>query len=138
MTTFERAPYQNDGRPVVFACPCGRSFLALPPLNPLCDPSFWDGDHVVAYCPDCGTSLQWALRHGASPGPVNHQPNTVGNSEGKLGLAAPGEAVASPPSSAGPAGEASNLPAGLQGAEIEWTFTRFPDGRVVLEVPECE
>lgn len=41
-----------------------------------------------------------------------------------------------PLSSSRPAGEASSLPAGPLG-EVEWSFTRFPDGRIVLEVSDA-
>ena len=57
-------PTRNEGRPTVFACTCGRTFLAIPAVNPLNGPSFFDGDRVVARCPDCGTDLAWALRFG--------------------------------------------------------------------------
>lgn len=129
-------PTQNDGRPFTLLCRCQeRSFLVLPPLNPLLGPSFWDGDHVVSCCPTCGTSLSWALRHGPPRSAPSSQLNTVETSEGAICLTGHSGALDQPrlSSSAGPAGEASNLPAGLEGAEIEWTFTRFPDGRIVFE-----
>jgi hypothetical protein len=75
---------------------------------------------------------RWAL---PPTGPVNCQPNTVvGNSEGAFRLTAPAGANASAAASSleRPAGEASNLPAGPLG-EVEWTFTRLPDGRIALE-----
>lgn len=124
MTTFDLDPTQNDGRPTRFQCDCGRAFRALPPLNPLHGPSFFDGDQVVSHCPEGGLDLAWVLRTAtpAGPGPRADRP-------------APRPDGAARSSFEQPAGEAPRLPAGPLGAVL-WSQTLYPDGRIVLEVPE--
>lgn len=89
------------------------------------------------------------LRWATSGREANLQPNTgtpEGKDEGK------DHRLASRPGAAAPAVPviSSSRPAGAQEAakravpgtpagrplEVEWTFTRFPDGRIILEVPE--
>ena len=79
-------------------------------------------------CPECGLDLSWVLRNGSAPTPAAH------SSEGMT--AGAGASDSAPLSSSRPAGESSGLPAGPLG-EVEWSFTRFPDGRIVLEVPDA-
>lgn len=114
-------PWLNDGRPTWFECDCGRTFVAIPPLNPLNGPSFFDGDRVVSHCPECGLDLSWVLRT-ATP---------AGQREGCRPAPRASDSARTP-SSLRPAGESSRLPAGPLG-RVEWTLTRYPDGRVVYE-----
>lgn len=93
-------PWLNDGRRTAFACDCGRIFLAIPPLNPLNGPSFFDGDRVVSHCPECGLDLSWVLRT-ATP---------AGN-DGRRQSSRPWGRE----SSLRPAGESPTLPAGPSG-----------------------
>ncbi len=77
--------FKSDYRPTVFSCRCGRSFLAIPALNPLYGadelhpPSFFDGDRVVDHCPDCRADLFFVFRFGGRlpPAPALSSPNQV-------------------------------------------------------------